>query len=73
MNLWRQRIDLLGTICGVTGALLSVLAVFLRLSLGGGNPPMVKIAPRSILWGAIAVMVFGCFLKLSALSRSGDR
>ncbi len=64
--LTKQRLDLLGTICGVMGATLALLSVILRFSLGPGNPTDLIIAPRSILVGSIAIMVFGCWLKLEA-------
>ena len=66
MNLTKQRLDLLGTICGVLGAALTLLAVIMRFALGAGNPTGITVAPRSILLGAIAIMVFGCWLKLTA-------
>ncbi len=66
MNLIKQRLDLLGTICGVLGAALSLLAVMLRLILGPGNPAGVIIAPRSILIGGVAILVFACWLKVTA-------
>ncbi len=66
MSPFKQKLDLLGSICGVLGAVAAVLAVMLRLGLGGGNPTGVMISPRSVLLGAIALMVFGCWLKLSA-------
>ena len=67
MNPIKQKLDLLGTICGVLGAVFAFIAVMLRLFvLGGGNPAGIMVAPRNILLGAIALMVFGCFLKLTA-------
>ena len=42
------------------------LAVIVRFVLGPGNPAGTILAPRSILLGGIAAMVFGCFLKLTA-------
>jgi hypothetical protein len=66
MNLLKQKLDLLGSIVGVLGATLCMVAVVLRFILGPGNPAGVVIAPRNVLLGAIALMVFGCFLKLSA-------
>ena len=66
MNLIKQRLDLLGSICGVLGAALCLLAVMLRLILGPGNPTGVIIAPRSLLIGGVAVLVFACWLKLTA-------
>jgi hypothetical protein len=61
----RQRLDLLGSICGLLGAGSCVLAVVMRMTMGPGNPP-VFIAPRNILLGGIALMVFACWLKLCA-------
>ena len=66
MTPFKQKLDILGSICGVLGAVAALLAVTLRLVLGGGNPTGVMISPRSVLLGAIALMVFGCWLKLSA-------
>ncbi len=66
MNLQKQKLDLLGTICGILGMTLCVLAVLVRFTLGGGNPAGVIIAPRNIFIGGIAVMVFGCWSKLTA-------
>ena len=61
-----HRLDLLGSICGVLGAALCLLAVIVRFSFGPGNPAGTILAPRSILMGGIAGMVFGCWLKLTA-------
>ncbi len=61
-----HQLDLLGSICGVLGAALSLLAVILRFVFGAGNPTVTILAPRSILLGGIAAMVFGCWLKLTA-------
>ena len=66
MNLTKQRLDMLGSITGILGATLCLLAVIIRFFVGGGNPPGMVIAPRNILIGGIAVMVFGCWLKLTA-------
>ena len=66
MNLQKQKLDLLGTICGILGVTLCVLAVLVRFTMGGGNPSGIIIAPRNIFMAGIAVMVFGCFLKLTA-------
>ncbi len=62
----RDKIDLLGTICGVLGAAACLFAVFMRFALGAGNPAGIHVAPRSMLLGGIAVMAFGCWLKLTA-------
>ncbi len=61
-----HQLDLLGSICGVLGAALCLLAVIVRFFLGPGNPAGTILAPRSILLGGIAAMVFGCWLKLTA-------
>ncbi|MHC4415328.1 MAG: hypothetical protein ACYS0G_08595 [Planctomycetota bacterium] len=66
MYLTKQRLDLLGNICGILGVTLCILAVVVRFKIGGGNPAGVIIAPRNIFLGGIAVMVFGCWLKLTA-------
>ncbi len=66
MNLMKQKLDLLGSICGVMGAAVSVVAVILRLVLVGKNPTTVLIAPRNVLLVGIALMVFGCWAKLTA-------
>ncbi len=66
MNLMKQKLDLAGSICGVLGAVVSVLGVALRLVLAGNNPRGVIIAPRNILLVGIALMVFGCWAKLTA-------
>ena len=61
-----HQLDLLGSICGVSGAALCLLAVIMRFVFGPGNPAGTILAPRSILLGGIAAMVFGCWLKLTA-------
>lgn len=66
MNPLKQKLDLLGTIAGALGAAMCGLAVLMRLSLGPGNHEGIIIAPRNILIAGTAVMVFGCWLKLSA-------
>ena len=66
MTRFAQRLDLVGSICGVLGAALCLLAVVVRYGFGPGNPAGTLLAPRTILLGGIAGMVFGCFLKLSA-------
>ena len=65
MNL-KLKLDLLGSICGALGAAAALLAVIVRFTVGTGNPAGIIIAPRNILLGAIALMVFGCWLKLTA-------
>jgi hypothetical protein len=71
MRQFKQKLDLLGTICGVLGAASSILAVVLRVSLGNSNvnPAGVIVAPRNVLLAGIALMVFGCWLKLTAKDR----
>ena len=64
MNRLNQRIDLFATFCGVFGALVALVALIMRVVAGPGNPP-IKIAPRSLLLAAVALMVFACFLKLT--------
>ena len=66
MNLFKQRLDLLGSIFGMLGAGACLLAVVLRFVYGGGNPSEVFIAPRNVLLGGIALMVFASWLKLTA-------
>ena len=56
----------IGSVCGVLGASLCLFAVIVRVAFGPGNPAGTILAPRSILLGGIAAMVFGCFLKLAA-------
>ncbi len=65
MTRLRHQLDLLGSICGVLGAAVCLLGVILRL-LFGPIPAGTILAPQSILLGGIAVMVFGCWLKLTA-------
>lgn len=65
MTRLRHHLDLLGSICGVLGATVCLLGVIMRL-LFGPIPTGTILAPRSILLGGIAVMVFGCWLKLTA-------
>lgn len=65
MNL-KLKLDLLGSICGALGAAAALMAVIVRFAVGSGNPPGIIIAPRNILLCAIALMVFGCWLKLTA-------
>ena len=69
MNRTRQHLDLLGTIAGVTGSAMCLLAIVLRVTLGAGSPREVSVSPRSILWMGTAVLVFACFLKLTARDR----
>ena len=62
----KEKLDLLGTICGALGAGACLFAVLMRFALGAGNPAGIHVAPRSMLVGGIAVMAFGCWLKLTA-------
>lgn len=67
MNLkLKLKLDLLGSIAGVLGVALCLLGVIVRFTLGPGNPAGVIIAPRNIFLCGIALMVFGCWLKLTA-------
>ena len=66
MTPWKQRLDLLGSILGVLGIVLSIFAISMRLTLGGGNPADVIIAPRNVLLLGITAMVAGCWCKLTA-------
>ena len=65
MTRFTHQLDLLGSICGVLGAALCMLGVIMRI-LFGPIPAGTILAPRSMLLGGIAVMVFGCWLKLTA-------
>ncbi len=66
MNRLQQKLDLAGTICGMLGAASCLMALAMRFKLGPGNFPGVYVAPRSIMLGGIALLVFGCWLKLTA-------
>ena len=66
MTRFTQRLDLIGSVCGVLGAALCLFAVIVRFAFGPGNPAGTILAPRTILLGGIAAMVFGCWLKLTA-------
>ena len=66
MNRFQQQLDLGGTICGILGAASCFIALAIRFKLGPGNFPGVHVAPRSIMLGGIALLVFGCWLKLTA-------
>ncbi len=65
MNL-KLKLDVIGSAAGVLGAALCLLAVIVRFTIGPGNPAGILIAPRNIFLGGIALMVFGCWLKLTA-------
>ncbi|MCH8823010.1 MAG: hypothetical protein IH984_05820 [Planctomycetes bacterium] len=68
MNRMNQRLDLLGTLCGVLGAASCILAGILRLAraLEIADPKQIFVSPRGVLLCGIALMVFGCWLKLTA-------
>ena len=66
MNRLQQKLDLAGTICGMLGAAACLFAVAMRYTFGPGNFEGMHIAPRSIMLGGIALLVFGCWLKLTA-------
>ncbi len=66
MDRLQQKLDLAGTVCGVLGAASCFMAVILRANFGPGNFEGMHIAPRSIMLGGIALLVFGCWLKLTA-------
>ena len=66
MNRFQQQLDLAGTISGVLGAASCLFALATRFKFGPGNFEGMHVAPRSILLGGIALLVFGCWLKLTA-------
>ena len=66
MNRLQQKMDLAGTVCGVLGAVSCLMAVILRANFGPGNFAGMLVAPRSILLGGVALLAFGCWLKLTA-------
>ncbi len=66
MNRMNQMLDLFGTVSGVLGATAALAAAIVRIAMGPGNNPGIYVAPRNILLGGIALMVFGCWLKLTA-------
>lgn len=66
MNRLQQKLDLAGTICGMLGAASCLMALVMRFELGAGNFEGLYVAPRSIMLGGIALLVFGCWLKLTA-------
>ena len=61
----KRKLDLLGSILGVFGAAISLLAGLTRL-VGRGNPSFMTVAPRHILLAGISIMVFACWLKLTS-------
>ncbi len=66
MNRLQQKLDLAGTICGIFGAASCLMALAIRFKLGPGNFEGVYVAPRSIMLGGVALLAFGCWLKLTA-------
>ena len=58
--------DLTGTVVGVTGILVCILAVVTRL---GGQHYLLGTETRMWLLGGITLIVIGCFAKLHALSK----
>ncbi len=66
MNRFQQQLDLAGTISGVVGTLSCLFAVAMRFKFGPGNFEGMNVAPRTIMLGGIALLVFGCWLKLTA-------
>ena len=62
----KLKLDLLGSVAGILGTALCLLAVIVRFTIGPGNPAGIIIAPRNIFFGGIALLTFGCWLKLSA-------
>lgn len=68
MNRMSQRLDLLGTLCGVLGATSCIMAGILRLARAFdlADPKQIFISPQAVLLCGIALMVFGCWLKLTA-------
>lgn len=64
MNRFQQQLDLAGTISGGVGTLSCLFAVTMRYAFGPGNFEGMHIAPRTIILGGIALLVFGCWLKL---------
>ena len=51
----------IGNLAGVLGALICVSAFFVRFS---GKQFLAGYEPLSFFIGGVALMVFGCFLKL---------
>ena len=66
MNRLQQKLDLAGTICGMLGAASCLFAVAMRYTFGPGNFEGMNVAPRTIMLGGVALLVFGCWLKLTA-------
>ena len=69
MNRMSQRLDLLGTLCGVLGAASCIMAGILRLAralFDVADPKQIFISPQAVLLCGIALITFGCWLKLTA-------
>ena len=68
MNRFNQKLDLLGTLSGVLGATSCLLSGVMRLLriFDIADPKQIFISPRAVLLCGIALMVFGCWLKLTA-------
>lgn len=68
MNRFNQKLDLLGTLSGVLGAVACLLSGVLRLLrvFDIADPKQIFISPRGVLLCGIALMIFGCWLKLTA-------
>ena len=65
----KDKLDLLGTLCGVLGAVVSVVAFVLRVLLGSGEPWFLEINPFHLFVGGVGLMVFGCWAKLCGSNR----
>ncbi len=66
MNRLQQKLDLAGTVCGLLGAASCLFALATRFKFGPGNFAGMHVAPRSIMLGGVALLAFGCWLKLTA-------
>lgn len=60
-------LDLTGTVVGVTGILVCILAVATRV---GGEHYLLGTETRMWLLGGITLIVIGCFAKLQVLSKT---
>jgi len=62
----KPKLDFLGSVAGVLGVAVCILAAVLR-GIGRGNPDFgIKMEAANIFLVGIALMVFACWLKLSA-------
>lgn len=61
-----RMLDLAGTLLGLLGVFVMVVAVAVRL---GGNYFLFGTEVRAWLIGGIALVVVGCFAKLHVLTR----